>query len=127
MTVGIIDTTVVLHYFRKNTVAQMWVENQPVRLSVTPFTWLEVIHGAAGKDSQAICKTILNMFDMEYPTVSDMNWAMEQMESYRLSHGIGIFDCLIASVCYRQNIPIYTHNRKDFLKILPERLVITPY
>lgn len=127
MTVGIIDTTVVLHYFRKNSAARIWVDGQPVRLSVTPFTWLEVIHGAAGKESQSICKTILNLFDMEYPTVSDMDWAMEQMEYYRLSHGIGIFDCLIASVCYRLDVPIYTHNRKDFLKLLPERLVITPY
>lgn len=49
------------------------------------------------------------------------------MEQYRLSHGIGINDCLIASVAHRLQVPILTHNQKDFLKILPANLVIKPY
>ncbi len=127
MTVGVVDTNVILHYFRKNPNARAWVDAQPVRLSVTPITWLEVMYGAPGKAGQATCKAILSRFDMEYLTPSDMDWAMQQMESLRLSHGVEINDCLIASVCHRLNIPIYTHNQKDFLKLLPSALVIKPY
>lgn len=101
MTVGIVDTTVILHYFRKNLAARAWVDAQPVRLSVTPIIWLEVMHGAPGKTGQATCKAILSQFDMEYFTPSDMDWAMQQMERYRLSRGVGVNDCLIASVCHR--------------------------
>ncbi len=53
-------------------------------------------------------------------------WAMEQMQKYRLSRGIEMNDCLIASVCARLQIPIYTHNIKDMQKILPISLVIQP-
>ncbi len=127
MTVGIVDTTVILHYFRKDSTAQAWVENQPIPLSVTPITWLEVMHGAAGKSGQKTCKSILGLFEMEFLTASDMQWAMDQMDAYRLSRGIDVNDCLIASVCHRLSVPIYTHNTKDFLRLLPAELVIKPY
>ena len=64
---------------------------------------------------------------MEYLLPSDMDWAIEQMTRLRLSRGVGINDCLIASVCYRLNVPIYTDNQKDFLSLLPSSLVIKPY
>jgi hypothetical protein len=53
MTVGIVDTTVVVHYFRKNPVAQTWVDTQPVRLSIVAITWLEVMYGAGSKQKKS--------------------------------------------------------------------------
>lgn len=64
---------------------------------------------------------------MEYVLPVDMDRAIQQMQLYRLSHGIAINDCLIASVCHRLGVPIYTDNQKDFLKILPPELVVKPY
>jgi predicted nucleic acid-binding protein len=73
-------------------------------LAIPPITWIEIIYGAAGKAGQAKCKTILDQFAMEYLTRADMDWAMQQLERYRLSHGVGINDCLIAEdlklICY---------------------------
>ena len=100
---------------------------QPVRLLMTPITWLEVMHGAPGKAGQATCKAILSQFDMEYPTPADMDWAMQQLERYRLSHGVGIHDCLIASVAHRLQVPVYTHNLKDMRVLLGETFVVKPY
>jgi predicted nucleic acid-binding protein len=85
MTVGIVDSTVIIHYFRKNPNARAWVDAQPLRLSVTPITWLEVMHGAPGKAGQATCKAILAQFDMAYFTISDMDWAMQQMERWSVT------------------------------------------
>jgi len=34
------------------------------------------MYGAAGKAGQAKCKAILNEFDMEYLTRTDMDWSM---------------------------------------------------
>lgn len=127
MTTGIVDTTVIFHYYRRNLRAREWVSASSERLSITPITWLEVMRGAPGRTGQIAAKAILDLFEMEYLTPSDMDWAMQQMEAYRLSRGVEANDCLIASACYRLNVPIYTHNRKDFLKLLPARLVITPY
>ncbi len=30
-----------------------------------------------------------------------IDWAMQQLFRYRLSHGVAVMDCLIASVCHR--------------------------
>ena len=127
MTVGIIDTTVIFHLFRKNSSAIAWFATLTNKLSVTPITWMEALYGAGSKDKQDRCNHILSQFDMEYVLPSDMDWSIQQMQSHRLSQGIGVNDCFIASVCYRLNVPIYTDNQKDFLKILPPNLVVRPY
>ena len=88
---------------------------------------MEVMHGALGKAGQASCKAILSQFDMEYLTSPDMDWAMQQLERYQLSHGVRIHDCLIASVAHRLQVPLYTHNLRDMQVLLNETLVIKPY
>src|SRR4051812_30162054 len=98
MTIGIADTTVIVHYFRKHPAAQLWVNTQPAPLSVVSVTWLEVMHGAGSKAKEAASKSILNRFELVYLSQSDQDWTMQHMERYRLSHGVTINDCLIASV-----------------------------
>ena len=127
MTAGIADSTIIIHIFRKNPDASAWLAAQSARLSVTPITWLEVMYGAPGKVGQITCKAILSQFDMEYLTRADMDWAMQQMEKYRLSHGVAINDCLIASVCHRLKVPLHTHNVKHMQVLLDRTLVMKPY
>ena len=126
MSVGIVDTTVILHYFRKNAIAQAWVNSQPVQLSTTSITWMEVMEGASGKVNQARGKTILSMFDLLYITSLDQQWAMQQLEQFQFSHHISMNDCLIASVAHRLQIPLYTHNLKDMTPIIGN-LAVKPY
>lgn len=127
MSVAIADTTVVFHLFRKNPAAIAWYSGLTDQCAVTPITWMETLYGATSKEKQDRCKAILKQFTMEYVLPIDMDWAIQQMQRYRLSRGIGINDCFIGAVCYRLNVPIYTDNQKDFLKILPASLVIKPY
>lgn len=127
MIVGVIDSTVIIHILRNNLLAETWSTSQPVRLSITPITWLEVIYGAPNKRAQASTEALLNRFDMVYLTQADMDWAMQQLLIYRLSHGIAIMDCLIASVCHRLQVPMYTHNVRDMTILLGSSLVIKPY
>jgi predicted nucleic acid-binding protein len=126
VTTGIVDTTVIIHYFRKLPAARAWIDTQPAPLSITTITWLEVIQGAPGKIGQAHCKALLSQFELTYLVRADQDWAMEQMERYRLSHGVGINDCLIASVAYRLQVPLYTHNLKDMTPMIGE-LAVKPY
>jgi predicted nucleic acid-binding protein len=126
MSVGLVDTTIVIHLFRKHPAASAWLAAQPQRLSVTPITWLEVIYGAPNKAAQQACETILNQFDMVYLTQPDMDWAMNQLKAYRLSKGIAVMDCLIASAAYRLQLPLYTHNLKDMQTLLGA-LAVKPY
>jgi predicted nucleic acid-binding protein len=124
---GIVDTTVIFHLFRKNPLALSWYSTLTVQLAATPISWMEALYGAGSKANQSRCVGILTQFPMEYVLPGDMDWAIEQMLQKRLSQGIATNDCFIASVCQRLNVPVYTDNQKDFLKILPSHLVVKPY
>lgn len=126
MSVGIVDTTVILHYFRNNATARAWVDSQPSRLSVASVTWMEVMEGARSKSNQTESKRILDKFELLYLTDTDQQWAMQQLEQFQFSHHIGMNDCLIASVTYRLKLPLYTHNLKDMTPLLGN-LAIKPY
>ena len=127
MMVGVLDSTVVIHILRNNSAARLWFSTQSMRLSITPITWLEVMYGTPSKREQTRTKALLDLCDMAYLTQIDMDWAMQQMFTYRLSHGITVMDCLIASICHRLQVPLYTHNIRDMTILLGSSLVIKPY
>ena len=127
MTVAILDTTIIIHVFRKSDEALNWLADQYAVFSITPITWMETMVGATNKRVQADLLGLLKDFEMIYLDPIDMDWAMQQMLAYRFSRGVAVMDCFNASVCRRLNIPVYTHNVRDYLKILPANLVLKPY
>ena len=122
---ALLDTTVILHLYRKYKPALDWFTNEQ-RYGVTATTWLEVMEGTNNKIKQAQCKLLLSQFDVFYSTSADQQWAMQQLEHFQFSHHIGKEDCLIASVAYRLQLPLYTHNLKDMTPMIGE-LAVKPY
>jgi len=43
-----------------------------------------------------------------------MNLSVQLMNQYGLSHGMGVYDAIIASTCLIYDLPLWTHNKKDF-------------
>lgn len=126
MTIAIADTTVVLHLYRRYIPALTWYGSLSQPLGISPITWMEVMYGAGSKAKQATSRALLRQFDLLHLTPSDQDWAMQQMEKYRLSHGVAIGDCFIASVAYRLQLPLYTHNLKDMTPMIGS-LAVKPY
>lgn len=122
---AVLDTTVILHLFRKYPPALHWF-NTSQQYGVPTITWLEVMEGASNKANQARCKTLLNQFELLYLTSADQTWAMQQLERFQFSHHIGLGDCLIAAAAYRLQLPLYTHNLKDMTPMLGN-LAVKPY
>lgn len=123
---GIIDTTILIHLFRGNKDATAWLAGQ-TDLGVTTISRLEFIYGARGRSAMVAVIKLLNSFETVSVSDPDQKWAEQQLIQYRLSHGLEINDCLIASVCHRLQVPIYTQNVKDMGKVLPSALVIRPF
>ncbi len=123
---GIIDTTILIHLFRGNKDATTWIETQN-NLGVTSVSRLEFIYGARGKSALAAVLKLLNAFTTVSLTEFDQVWAEQQLIKYRLRVGVEINDTLIASVCYRLQVPIFTQNVKDMQKILSSTLVRRPF
>jgi predicted nucleic acid-binding protein len=118
MSVGIVDTTVLVHYFRQNPAAQSWMAAQPLPLSIVTISWMEVMSGARNKAHQVASRQLLDQFELLYLTPSDQHWALLQLERLQFSHHVDMNDCLIASVAHRLQIPLYTHNLKHMLPLL---------
>jgi len=43
-----------------------------------------------------------------------MNLSVQLMNKYGLSHGMGVYDSIIAATCMIYDLPLWTHNKKDF-------------
>ncbi len=123
---GIVDTTILVHLFRGNKDATIWLATQD-NPGVTTISRLEFIYGARGRSAMVAVIKLLNTFETLALTDADQKWAEQQLIKYRLSHGVEINDYLIASVCQRLQVPIYAQNVKDMQKVLPPALVIRPF
>ncbi len=123
---GILDTTILVHLFRGSKEATAWLATQD-RLGVTSISRLEFIYGTRGRRALAVVVKLLNTFETLALIEADQVWAEQQLIKYRLSHGVEINDSLIASVCHRLQVPIYTQNVKDMRKLLPAALVVKPF
>ena len=97
---ALLDTTVILHLFRKYAPALEWFNN-PQRFGITSITWLEVMQGASNSANQVRSKELLSQFEVFYLTETDQQWAVQQLEQFQFSHHIRMNDCLIASVAHR--------------------------
>jgi predicted nucleic acid-binding protein len=80
--------------------------------------WLEVIEGARDSTGLRLALELLNEFGLVEFTVSDFDWATQQLIRYRLSHNVDAFDCLIAAPSYRLQLPLYTRNVKHLAPLL---------
>jgi predicted nucleic acid-binding protein len=118
---------VLIHLYRKHPDALAWLKAQTEALSVSSITWLEFIDGVPSKNGLKLCLSILDRFELMRLSEADQDWAMLQLRHNRLSKGVHDEDCLIASVCHRLQVPIYTQNVKDMRKLLPSELVKLPF
>jgi predicted nucleic acid-binding protein len=126
MITGFVDTNIIVEIFRGNKIAKAWYEAHP-DLAISSVAWLELLAGASGRSGQNRCLEIIAPLDIVFLTDSDQQWAMKQILHYRLSHGLSLKDSLIASVCYRLQVPLYTQNVKDFVFTLGPEMAIKPY
>jgi predicted nucleic acid-binding protein len=52
-----------------------------------------------------------------------LDLSVELINRYGLSHGMGVYDSIIAATCMVYDLPLWTHNKKDFkfldIELLP--------
>ena len=123
MVTALLDTSIVVDVLRGYPPARTWLSTQ-TDLGATRVVWLEVLEGADNGREQRRAIKLLNEFEVVETISSDLDWATEQLIRLWLSHKIDAFDCLIASVNYRLQLPLYTTNIKHFtplLGALPQR------
>lgn len=127
MVTAVLETTVLVDLLRQHSPAAYWFRSQTqTTFGITPIIWMEVIGGGPNKIKRLQAAKLMQQFEMIYFTQVDLDWAMEHQILYELRFGVGMMDCLIASVCNRLQLPLYTHNLKHFVPLLDD-LAQKPY
>jgi predicted nucleic acid-binding protein len=114
-----VDTAILVDIMRNHPPVTQWMQvNQTLEAGVIPTVWMELVQGSRDKQAQEQALKLLALFELIHFVQADVTWAMQQLRTYHLSHNIGANDCLIASVAYRLQVPLYTQNLKHFTPIL---------
>ncbi len=81
---------------------------------INSIVQLEFLAGALNKrELKKLNKTLAKcqLLDIDQDI---MNLSVQLMNQYGLSHGMGVYDSIIASTCLIYDLPLWTHNKKDF-------------
>jgi predicted nucleic acid-binding protein len=69
---------------------------------------------------------MLSPLTIVWPTEVDCNRALSDFVTYRLSHGLGLLDALIAASAVGMSIPLCTFNNKHY-KMMQRLKTVQPY
>lgn len=124
----IIDSAIVIDYLRGLADAVTCLDT--ITATGRPKTHVvvqaEILQGARNAKEQAAIDVLFAAFDVVAPTDADAGLSIELLRRYRLSHGIGWLDALIAATALRMGLGVCTTNTKHFAPI-PNLRVIRPY
>ena len=96
--------------------------NQKASLYMNSIVENEVIMGAKNKRDLATTNKKISDFPMLDIDQDIMDLSTKLLNTYALSHGVTIYDAIIASISMVYDLPLWTYNKKDF-KFLDIELV----
>ena len=114
---SLVDTSIVVDLLRGYSPAHNWFLVQG-DLAVTRAVWLEIVEGVTNRSAQRHALKLLRRFELIELTTVDIVWATEKLITHNLSHNVDAFDCLIAAVNFRLQLPLHTRNLKHFVPLL---------
>ncbi len=121
-----LDSDVLIDYMRSFPPSLEWLDNQDQTIIISVFTCFELYTGCLNKiEIQKLEKTFKRM-NIHWPDEETSVKAMDSFKEFHISHGIGVFDCLIGHSALKLAMPIYSFNEKHYKKI-PGLKVIKPY
>lgn len=82
--------------------------------AISVVTWMELLKGATDRRSQQRIERELSSFRVVMLNGNVCQKAMQLLDSYHLSHGLQLPDCLIAATCAVSGWPLFTYNKKDY-------------
>ena len=114
----LLDTDVLIEILRGTSEAAAWLRaHSEQTIGIPVVVRMEILQGARNKQEQQALIRELRRFQVVHLEHGDSERALSWFEAFYLSHGLGIMDCLIASVAVRLHKPLYTFNLKHYRPI----------
>ena len=115
----LVDTCVLINYSKDKIHIE---ENEFNIFCINSIVQLEFLAGALNKRELKKLNITLAKCQLLDIDQDIMNLSVKLINQYKLSHGMGIYDAIIASTCLIYDLPLWTYNKKDF-KFLDIELV----
>ncbi len=124
----IIDTTVLVDFFRGREKTKEYLINADENLALSRISWMELVCGARNKIELLNIKKQLEMLNIEMIEINEdiSQKASLLFEKYYHSNGLSIPDAFIAAQAIIINERLTTHNIKHF-KFIEDLKVLKPY
>jgi hypothetical protein len=124
----VIETTVLIDNHREDSLASAYVDALLAKevAVVHPVSAAEMLEGVRNQQNLIETLRFLGSFKRLLVKSADYEQCLLLMSEYRLSHGIGWPDCLIAATCIRLGLPLVTLNDKHF-RVIRGLRVVRPY
>jgi|SRR5215469_12457324 len=123
----LIDSNVLIDVSRGNAAAIQYIDslNEPWVLS--RITALELIVGARDKRDLAVIEGFLSLYSIVPLSDSIGTRAHSLLKTYAKSHGLHVFDSLIAATAMENGFTLVTLNRKHYQMIVGLNLQLPDY
>ncbi len=124
----VVDSSILIDYLRGREPAREYLESLQSgdELATHVIVAAEVLTGARDRREQDAIQHTLREFHMHVVSESDCGDALNSLMDFRLSHGVGWHDCLIAASFVRKRLPVATLNYKHF-SVFNDLEVVRPY
>jgi len=106
-----VDTCIIIDYI--NGKLEM-TSHQKASSCINSIVENEIIVGAKNKRDLATTNKKISDFPMLDIDQDIMDLSTKLLNRYGLSHSMGVHDSIIAATCMIYDLPLWTHNKKDF-------------
>jgi predicted nucleic acid-binding protein len=121
------DSDVLIDLSRGNPAARKYIDALPEGWAISQISALELIVGARDNRDLADIDTFLSAFTIVPLGNSIGARAYQLVKRYTKSHGLHVFDSLIAATAIEEGLTLVTRNRKHFGMIQGLALAVPQY
>jgi predicted nucleic acid-binding protein len=123
----LIDTDVLIDVSRNNEAAIDFLDQLADSWSISIITALELIVGARNKKEVTQIDQLVALYSAIPLTAEIGNSSYGLLRQFAKSHGLRVFDSLIAATAIEENLTLATKNKKHFQMISNLKLRIPSY
>lgn len=122
----LLDTDILVDVRRGYEPAVQWLESLTETPAISVITPFELLRGCRNKREQRNVYMLTQRLQVVYLNQPICERALSYYTEFRLSHGLGIFDALIAATAVLEGYTLCSFNEKHYRPI-PELHRIQPY
>ena len=113
-----LDSDVLIDCLRGTPMARDWLErNASEALRIPGIVAMELVVGCRDKAALRRVDKLLDTFEIVWPDTADFQHAYQLLTEHYLGSSIGIADCLIAAMCQRRSMLLYSFNLRHYRPI----------